>query len=303
MSVLREKRSPLKRLGLLVDRISWQKLLVCLSSVGVHLETLEVKGDYMPTTTEYVKGEVLSTLGISCPQLRRFELSAHKFSDAIPMSNIYQLYELCPKLISVDYSSLIVIDVNDQDVLKYRWCPNRLSREEKGMFLQCICLAIKRSPCELTISSRDFCYDLIDQYDDWVLFKSNLSPYVTDVDGVMSESILIEAVKELPRLEKLVIDLEEEKLSDLSLAAIREYGYGLKRLKFYNANEYIPEQCSFSDEMISKVIRGCEMLEELRIPCAGYESVLAVKHHSRLRSVCLYGESKNRRDVKIAFGG
>eukprot|EP00981_Chlorochromonas_danica_P010741 scaffold3370_cov173-Ochromonas_danica.AAC.1 len=41
MNILREKRSPLKRLGLLVDRISWQKLLVCLSSVGVHLETLE----------------------------------------------------------------------------------------------------------------------------------------------------------------------------------------------------------------------------------------------------------------------
>eukprot|EP00981_Chlorochromonas_danica_P010742 scaffold3370_cov173-Ochromonas_danica.AAC.2 len=288
MNILREKRSPLKRLSLLVDRISWQKLLVCLSSVGVHLETLELYDDYTTTTADCVKGEFLLTLGRSCPQLRRLGFSAAKLSDAISMSKIYQLYELCPKLISVDYSSLIGIDVNDQDVLIYRRCPNRLSREEKEMFLQCICLAIQRSPCKLTISNADFCYDLIEQQDEWVLFKSKLSPYLTDLKGEMSESILIEAVKDLPHLERLDIDLKEEKFSDLSLAAIVEYGYGLKRIKMYNANEYIPEQCSFSDEMISNVIRGCEMLEELKIPCAGYESVLAAKHHSRLRSVCLH---------------
>eukprot|EP00981_Chlorochromonas_danica_P005534 scaffold1128_cov219-Ochromonas_danica.AAC.1 len=157
------------------------------------------------------------------------------------------------------------------------------------MVLQCICLAIQRSPCKLTISNADFCYDLIRQHDDWVLFKSKLSPYLTDLDGVMSESILIEAVKDLPRLEKLTVRFEEGRFTDLSLAVIMEHGCGLKRLKMYNANEYIPEQCSFSDEMINKLIRSCKLLEELRIPCAGYESVLAAKHHLRLRKVYLYG--------------
>eukprot|EP00981_Chlorochromonas_danica_P004728 scaffold954_cov173-Ochromonas_danica.AAC.14 len=41
MNILHKNRSPLKRLVLFVDRISWQMLLVCLSSVGVHLETLD----------------------------------------------------------------------------------------------------------------------------------------------------------------------------------------------------------------------------------------------------------------------
>eukprot|EP00981_Chlorochromonas_danica_P000603 scaffold138_cov178-Ochromonas_danica.AAC.9 len=287
MNILHENRSPLKRLSLIVNHISWQKLLVCLSSVGVHLETLEVKGDYMPTTTDCVKGEVLSTLGRSCPQLRRLKLSSSDLSDEISVSKIYQFYELCPNLISFNYSSLIVIDVNDQDVLEYSLDGmDQLLREEKEMFLECMRVAIQRSPCKLTISSRDFCYDMIEQYDDWVLLKSKLSPYVTDVDGLMSESILIEAVKELPRLEKLDIVLKEEKLSDLSLVAIVEYGYGLKMLWIRKLR--IDTGLCFSDEMMSKMIRSCEMLEELRIPCAGYGSVLALKHHSRLREVYLY---------------
>eukprot|EP00981_Chlorochromonas_danica_P011283 scaffold3838_cov183-Ochromonas_danica.AAC.4 len=91
MNILHENRSPLKRLSLIVNHISWQKLLVCLSSVGVHLETLEVYGDYTTTTADCVKGEVLSTLGRSCPQLRRLKLSASELPDEISMSKIYQL--------------------------------------------------------------------------------------------------------------------------------------------------------------------------------------------------------------------
>eukprot|EP00981_Chlorochromonas_danica_P003809 scaffold713_cov185-Ochromonas_danica.AAC.3 len=288
MNILHENRSPLKRLSLLVDHISWQKLLVCLSSVGVHLETLEVKGDRMPTTADYVKGEFLSTLGRSCPQLRRLKLFAPKLSAEISVSKLYQFYELCPNLISFNSSPWIVIDVNDQDGLEYRLDGiDQLLREEKEMFLECVRLAIQRSPCKLTISNQPFCCDLIEQYNDWVLFKSKLCPYLTDLKGKMSESILIEAVKELPRLEKLDINLETEKFSDLSLAAIMEYGYGLKILTMYNDSEYIPEQYSFSDEMISKLIRSCKLLEELYIPGAGLDSVLAAKHHLMLRSVCL----------------
>eukprot|EP00981_Chlorochromonas_danica_P010953 scaffold3554_cov186-Ochromonas_danica.AAC.1 len=289
MNILHEKRSPLKRLSLLVDRISWQKLLVCLSSVGVYLEILDVEGDYMPTTTDCVKGEFLSTLGRSCPQLRRLRLSACALSDEISVSKIYQFYELCPKLISFNYSSLIVIDVNDQDVLEYSLDGiDQVMIDEKEMFLQCICLAIQRSPCKLTISNTDFCYDLIEQQDEWVLMKSKLSPYLTDLNGYMSESILIKAVKDLPHLERLDIDLEEEKLSDLSLAAIVEYGYGLKKLWIKKLWIDTFNGLCFSDEMMSKMIRSCEMLEDLMIPFAGQESVLAVRHHSRLREVYLY---------------
>eukprot|EP00981_Chlorochromonas_danica_P015124 scaffold10645_cov109-Ochromonas_danica.AAC.1 len=249
----------------------------------------------MATTADYVKGEFLSTLGRSCPQLRRLRLSACALSDEISVSKLYQFYELCPNFISFHYSSSIFIYVNDQDVLEYSL--RRSLNEDKEMFLQCMRLAIQRSPCKLTISSQDFCYDMIEQQDEWVLFKSKLSPYLTDLEGMMSESILIEAVKDLPRLEKLTVRLAGERFTDLSLAAIREYGYGLKRLKVWFFGEFKLEQCSFSDEIMSKIIRNCKLLEELSIPCAGYESVLAVKHHSRLKVVSLRNVKVSKEDM------
>eukprot|EP00981_Chlorochromonas_danica_P006887 scaffold1502_cov154-Ochromonas_danica.AAC.1 len=228
----------------------------------------------MPTTADYVKGEVLSTLGRSCPQLRRLRLSASDLSYEISMSKIYQLYELCPNLISFNYSSSIFIDVNDQSGLKYRLVGiDQLLRDEKEMFLECICFAVERSQCKLTVSNEPLCYDLNEQHDDWVLMKSKLCPYLTDLYGYMSESILIEEVKELPPLEKLTIKLQGERFTDLSLAAITEYGYSLKRLSI-NTYSSRSELCSFSDEIMSKMIRNCKMLEWLDIPGAGYESVL-----------------------------
>eukprot|EP00981_Chlorochromonas_danica_P004727 scaffold954_cov173-Ochromonas_danica.AAC.13 len=57
----------------------------------------------------------------------------------------------------------------------------------------------KRSQCKLKICNESFCKNYVQEHDDWVVLKSKLSPYLTDLDGVMSESISIEAVKELPR--------------------------------------------------------------------------------------------------------
>eukprot|EP00981_Chlorochromonas_danica_P001605 scaffold344_cov178-Ochromonas_danica.AAC.14 len=125
--------------------------------------------------------------------------------------------------------------------------------------------------------------DLLRQYDEWVLFKSKLSLYLTDLEGYMSESILIEAVKELPRLEKLSTSFGRETFSDLSLTALIEYAPGLKAIFIGNMQE--SEQCSFSDEMISKLIESCKLLEYVSVPRAGCKSVLAVKHHLRLEDI------------------
>eukprot|EP00981_Chlorochromonas_danica_P011282 scaffold3838_cov183-Ochromonas_danica.AAC.3 len=140
-------------------------------------------------------------------------------------------------------------------------------------------------------NNQDFCYDLIRQQDDWVLFKSKLSSYLTDLEGKMSESILIEAVKDLPRLERLRVYITE-KFSDLSFATIIEYGYGLKKLWIDTFDRFC-----FSDEIISKIIRSCKMLEDLKIPSAGWESVLAVKHHSMLREVVLKDVKASREEL------
>eukprot|EP00981_Chlorochromonas_danica_P013442 scaffold6334_cov174-Ochromonas_danica.AAC.1 len=293
MSILSKKRSPLKKLCLSVSHISLEKLLECLSSVGAHLETLQVKFEFMLEIEDYVKGEFLLTLGRSCPQLRILILSASELSYAISMSKIYELYELCPNLISFEYYTMFytisIIAPHDYVGIRYNLQPlEQYSREEKELFLECICLVIQRSRFNLTVSTYPFCNNLVTKHDHLVLFKSKLSPYLTTLHGVMSESILIEEVKDLPRLENLVINLQEERLTDLSLAAIIEYGYGLKTLCMNSTRNPITlDLCSFTDEMISKVIEGCKMLERLEIPCTGYESVLAVKYHSRLREVNL----------------
>eukprot|EP00981_Chlorochromonas_danica_P007197 scaffold1595_cov171-Ochromonas_danica.AAC.2 len=292
MILLHENRSPLKKLGLIVTHISLLKLLECLSSVGEHLETLQVGRFSMPCRVDYVARDCLSTLGRSCPELKRVSLfTCDTPSDEFSIRKIYQLYELCSNFTSFHYSpsrfEAISINVNYQNELNYVLQPiDRFSREEKDEFLECMRLAILRSQCKLTVSNHPFCGNFVQQHDDWVLMKSKLSPYLTDLNGMMSESILIEAVKELPRLERLIVNLAEERFGDLSLSVLKEYGNGLKMLWLFGMR-LPPEQCSFTDEMISKVILGCEMLEELRMPGAGQESVLAVKHHSRLRKVYL----------------
>eukprot|EP00981_Chlorochromonas_danica_P015396 scaffold12006_cov162-Ochromonas_danica.AAC.1 len=294
--MLRENRSPLKKLGLLVDNISLQKVLECLSSVGEHLETLEVGSK----TEDSMEGVFLSTLGRSCPELKKVSFfTSDTPSDEFALRKLCQLYELCPHFISCNCSSLFAIDVNDNNALDC-WLARTvlLSREEKELVFECMRLAIQRSQCKLTLSNKPFCGNFIKQHDDWVLMKSKLSPYLTELNGVMSESILIEAVKKLPRLEKLTVILEQDRLTDLSLSVIIEYGYDLKTL-YIGCLRYRPEQWGFSDEMVSKVIRSCELLEELRITGVGYESVLAVKHHSRLRTVYLDDVNVSKEEMSI----
>eukprot|EP00981_Chlorochromonas_danica_P011467 scaffold4013_cov192-Ochromonas_danica.AAC.12 len=255
MNILNEKTTPLKKLCLHADHISLQTLLRLLE-----------RREYL------LSGEFLSSIENVKP--RRFDdFSTHTW---------------------------VSIEVNEVfSELVYIMLSLNLSKEESEIFLECLLLAIQRSQLTLTVSNVPFCYYLVtEHHNDWILFKSKLSPYLTDLEGEMSESILIEALKDLPRLEKLSINLDEDKLSidleeksysDLSLAAIMEYGSGIKTLSINGcgSHEYGLEQCSFSDDMISKMIRGCQKLEVLKIPGAGQESVLAAKHHSMLREVYL----------------
>eukprot|EP00981_Chlorochromonas_danica_P007024 scaffold1524_cov182-Ochromonas_danica.AAC.8 len=296
LSLLHEKTTPLKRLSLPVGYLSLTALLTSLSSsLGRYLESLTLGRCMMIKRVNYMEGDFLFDLGRSCPRLKRLTLSTSISYDDFAMRKFCQMFVLCPNLISFTYSSLfrsIVIDVigvNDQYELIYSLGSIKLlSREDKEEALDCISAAIQRSQHKmLALSNQPFCDDLVKQYDDWVLFKSKLSSYLTDLHGVMSESVLIEAVQGLPRLEKLdCIVMEGERLSDLSLAVLIEKVCGLKKICIYSLR-YRPEAWSFSDEMVSKVVRGCDRLEELTIPCAGCETVLAVRHHVRLRKVSL----------------
>eukprot|EP00981_Chlorochromonas_danica_P011413 scaffold3999_cov196-Ochromonas_danica.AAC.9 len=294
MSILHEKTTPLKRLCL--SDVSLQKLSRWLSSVAMHLEELEIGNYVIVNIEEFQKGDILSYVGGACPRLRSLRLGICEMvkngSKEFPMSKLLQLYELCPHLITFTChdpisQALICIEViEDRSELYYDARVFSLSMEEKAKFLDCIYLAMQRSPCKLSLSNVHFCSNLIEHYDEWVLFKSKLSSYLTSLAGVVSESILVEALKELPRLDK--VDIKSERYCDLSLSALMEYGYDLKTLYIYSLRYMnIPDQCRFSDDMMSKMIESCQMLEILKIPCAGCKSVLAVKHHPKLKEVFL----------------
>eukprot|EP00981_Chlorochromonas_danica_P010047 scaffold2953_cov187-Ochromonas_danica.AAC.12 len=131
----------------------------------------------------------------------------------------------------------IKVDDNNLNELCYDIYGLTLSTEEKEMFVECMYLAIQRSSNKLV--GIVFGMDLLKQHDEWILLKSKLSPYLTGLVGKMSEWMLIEAVKEFPHLDRLQVILEEDnKLSDLSLAALMEYGRGLKKLCIYNSSRY-----------------------------------------------------------------
>eukprot|EP00981_Chlorochromonas_danica_P013011 scaffold5640_cov182-Ochromonas_danica.AAC.3 len=301
MSILQEKPTHLKKLCLCIDHISLLQVSRYLSSGGVtmHLEVLSIEKIFVMSKEDFTKGEILLHLGSACPRLRTLTVNvcgvgSYQTFNQFPVTKLLQLYESCPNLISVkclfgsSFSIFIEVDEEKRE-LRYNTGPIcRYSTEKKAVFLECLRLAIQRSKYKLAVSNYSFCDNLVTQYDEWVLFKSKLSPYLTDLVGKMTESILIEAVKDLPRLEKLSVYLGgEEKFSDLSLAAIMQYGCGLQSLSVNAYSECGPVRCSFSDEMISKVITSCKMLEVLKILGAGQGSVLAVKHHSRLREVYL----------------
>eukprot|EP00981_Chlorochromonas_danica_P013009 scaffold5640_cov182-Ochromonas_danica.AAC.1 len=311
MTILHEKTTPLKKFCLCIDHnISLLQVSRYLSSGGatMHLEVLSIEKLFGRSEEDLTIGEILLHLGSACPRLRRLTLKAcdegsYETFDQFAVTKLLQLYESCPNLISVkclfgsSFPLLIEVDEEKRE-LRYNTGPiYRYSIEKKAVFLECLRLAIQRSKYKLAVSNYSFCDNLITQYDEWVLFKSKLSPYLTDLVGKMTESILIEAVKGLPRLEKLTVYLEKEMLSDLSLAAIMQYGCGLKRLSVNAYSDYGPVRCGFSDEMINKVIRCCKMLEVLKILGAGQGSVLAVKHHSRLREVVLYDVRVGKEDL------
>eukprot|EP00981_Chlorochromonas_danica_P007932 scaffold1906_cov114-Ochromonas_danica.AAC.1 len=225
MTILHEKPTLLKKLYLCIDHnISLLQVSRYLSSSGatMHLEVLSIEESFIVSKEDFAIGEILLHLGSACPLLRTLTVKAcgvgsYQTFDQFPVTKLLQLYESCPNLISVkclfNVTFPLFIEVDeDKRELRYNTGPIcRYSIEKKAVFLECLRLAIQRSPYRLAVSNCPFCGNLITQYDEWVLFKSKLSPYLTDLVGKMTESILIEAVKGLPRLEKLSVYLEKEK--------------------------------------------------------------------------------------------
>eukprot|EP00981_Chlorochromonas_danica_P015364 scaffold11801_cov109-Ochromonas_danica.AAC.1 len=111
--------------------------------------------------------------------------------------------------------------------------------------IECLFLALQRRPCtHVGLSIIDEEIELEDS--EWSVIKSKLGPVLTSLGGQIPEDILIDFVKDLPRLKILDVLAERYDYSYESLSSIAEHGENLTELSFYyDANIF-----EFSEEMI-----------------------------------------------------
>eukprot|EP00981_Chlorochromonas_danica_P010337 scaffold3136_cov239-Ochromonas_danica.AAC.2 len=277
----------LKRLSLSGEFLSIDVLFDYLSFSGMCLEKLEVGGNIISSSDVVITYEVFTFICKSCPGLKTLSLNLSNEFGVLQVRKPSELYQLCPNLVTLlgmSVSPFAFINVIERKRKVQFFSTTHLSLEEKEDWLECLCYVLERTHYTLTSSNLPFCKDLVVENDEWTVVKHKLSPFLVDIEGAMSEAILLDILKEFPRLEKLDVQAQEQTFSDDCLAGLIDYGCRLKKIYIRK----LSLRCSFSDEMISKMIRSCNMLEVLMIPCAGSASILAVKSHLRLKEVYLY---------------
>eukprot|EP00981_Chlorochromonas_danica_P000789 scaffold190_cov173-Ochromonas_danica.AAC.2 len=245
-------------------------LLKYLSLAGMSLEILCYK--YCDMYLE-LSDELLLSIGASCPTLESLLLD----KESVIVLNPSLIYHLCPnfKELSSLHFNLEVDEEKNSAHLEMTVSQHQGFVED---CMECLCLVLQRGQYHqvgLTVSGYL-------KEDEWVIVKTKVGAKLTSLDAKMSEDVLIELLRDLPRLQVLNVSPSEENiLSVESLLMIAEHGQNLIELTFRYNNKY-----NFTDDMISHMIRRCRKLEVLSIPCAGCESILcAAQHLPRLREV------------------
>lgn len=283
-----------------VSSSSMEILLDYLSSAGSLLEMVEVS--YCGSVQAPFLGckEFFLGIGGACPMLRMFQLKTVSSLDVDQMLVLSQFNQLCPQMTTFEYKDTydirsVSVIVNDKaQVVEYR-NSSAITTEEKVAWIECLSRLLDRSQYELITLETPFLRDFMN-YECTLLMKSKLSPYLINVEAVMSEAILVDVVRDFPRLRKLTVWIGRHEFSDASLAAIIEYGYGLKELCLKQSGD-IPVHCSFSDKMISEMMGACKMLEVLIMPGAGCESVQTIVMLTKLKIVKLYDVTLEESDL------
>eukprot|EP00981_Chlorochromonas_danica_P001939 scaffold398_cov177-Ochromonas_danica.AAC.38 len=302
---LHEKSVDLTRLCLSgIDSLSMDMLFQHLSSSGMCLEALEIGSRSKPCVDLYITSELLLSIGRACPSLRTLRLKTALLLEQAELLAASQLYELCPNMLTLDCADRRhAISITADDDKREVWFSTDLVlyMEDSREWIQCLCYVLERSHYTLMTSNTNFFWNFTSETDLWDILKSKLSSYLTSIEGIMSDATLVRDLKDLPHLMELNAIAGDNKFSDVSLDAITEHGHGLKTLyfhKFANVNS----QCSFTDEKIRNVIQVCPLLEALKIPNAGRDSVVAMKNHGRLREVYLENVKVDLLEMKALLG-
>eukprot|EP00981_Chlorochromonas_danica_P004651 scaffold921_cov190-Ochromonas_danica.AAC.8 len=110
--------------------------------------------------------------------------------------------------------------------------------------------------------------------------KSLLEPYQICLETSATEEALISLLQDLPHLNSLCMTpFIGNHYTDVTLEAITH-----SCVRFVDLNS---DGFRFSDKLMSELIETCQLLERLKMPCYGLESLVAVSKHSSLRFVDL----------------
>eukprot|EP00981_Chlorochromonas_danica_P013373 scaffold6281_cov207-Ochromonas_danica.AAC.3 len=270
-------RHVLQRLDVWMQRVRSDNrmalLMEYLSLAGTSLKMLKFPDPWNNFTTSE---ELLTLIGTSCPMLESLSLDIYRLSYYVTKPSM--IYHLCLNLKSFSAGRFkLEVDEKKNSVhLSITVCRCDPLVEDS---MECLCFVLERGQYDqvgLSLSYLELTND-----DEWSVVKSKVGGKLTYVSAAMSEDILVDLLKENPRLQVLKVDEKSSELSNQSLSTIAEYGQNLIELTIAMYGE-----SHFTDEMISHMIRRCTKLEVLHIPNAGCESILcAAQYLPRLREV------------------
>eukprot|EP00981_Chlorochromonas_danica_P015533 scaffold12987_cov199-Ochromonas_danica.AAC.1 len=239
-------------------------LISYLSTLGGLMEVLTVNS----VQVSFNADNLVASVSTSCPKLNRLVTYG---CEPCNIETLRRLYEQCPHL----------RDVSIGDVDKFIEAGEK--RESVSIEVQghnedwAICLShvLRRRHYKTVILllREDYNYRVGN-------LKSILVPYELHIQSFTHESSLISLLQDLPYLNSLhLFSTVNNQYSDATLAAISEHANSLTELDLSNIN--------FSDNLLSELIKKCELLKRLIINGCGLESLLAISKLSNVNMVNL----------------
>eukprot|EP00981_Chlorochromonas_danica_P008398 scaffold2180_cov194-Ochromonas_danica.AAC.5 len=246
-------------------------LISYLSSAGDLLESLKV--DRWPGY--YKIDDILVSAATSCPKLTRLELNG---GDTCSMEKVRLLYEQCPYL---------------QDVCIPRTIDTNVVRKSMTIYVKgsnddwavCLSHALRRRQFKKVTLILIGCY-----YHSVVNLKSMLEPYEICLSVETSDDSFISLLQDLPHLSSLYLGLSFCQLYlDATLTTIvTQHTKRLTELLMeFDDADLNSDGPRVYDKRMSDLIKTCQLLERLKMPCDGLESLVAISKHSSLRIVDL----------------
>eukprot|EP00981_Chlorochromonas_danica_P004722 scaffold954_cov173-Ochromonas_danica.AAC.8 len=225
-----------------------------------HLQTMNAFISYLSSA-----GELLEVVKVGCGVLGSSDVN----------DLVVALSTSCPKLTSLVISNTAICSAENLRHL-FEQCPH----------LQDVFIAEAIQTCN---ENNSVTIEVQDTNDDWAVCLSHVlrrkKREQIRIRAITSEACLISLLRDLPHLNCLYLaPFNDNQYTDATLAAITEHAACLTELNFPAS---YPSLFTFSDTMLTELIKSCELIESLVMRCCGLETMVAVSKHSSLSIVNL----------------